>query len=61
MTISALGLASPVQPGKVAHVELLGTGARLRWIQNADGLHIELPEQYVPPVDYSAVFRVRTS
>ncbi|HEV2214671.1 MAG TPA: alpha-L-fucosidase [Terracidiphilus sp.] len=56
--IESLGLSSKTQPGKVAHVELLGTGQRVRWKQGADALRVELPKEYRPEVDYAASLKV---
>jgi alpha-L-fucosidase len=56
--VQSLGLSAATQPGKVASVELLGTGDRVNWSQQADGLRVELPKQYRPPVDYAAVLKV---
>jgi hypothetical protein len=42
----------------VARVELLGTGLKVDWTQNADGLRVELPKLYRPKVDYAAALRV---
>ena len=58
IAIQALGTSSANKPGKVAKVELLGTGAKLKWSQAADGLRIEVPKQYKPTVDYAAAFKI---
>jgi alpha-L-fucosidase len=41
----------------VESVELLGTAAKLNFLQKPDGLHIQLPEQ--PQGKYAYVFRIR--
>ena len=56
--VRALGLATPTTPGKIARVELLGTGARLNWKQLPDGLHVEFPNQYHPTADYAAALKI---
>lgn len=56
--VKALGTAASTNPGKVAHVELLGTGEKLRWQQRAEGLRVEMPKSYVPKVDYAAALKV---
>lgn len=56
--VQALGSSATTQPGKVAMVELLGTGEKLNWKQNADGLRVELPRQYQPMVDYAAALKL---
>jgi alpha-L-fucosidase len=43
--IQALGTASPQSPGKIANVELLGYQDRLKYRQDASGLHVRLPAQ----------------
>lgn len=58
IVVQSLGSSAATQPGKVAKVELLGTGERLNWKQNADVLRVELPKQYRPKVDYAAVLKV---
>ena len=56
--IQSLGLSSSAQPGKVARIELLGTGETVTWKQEADSLQMELPKQYRPDVDYAAALKV---
>jgi alpha-L-fucosidase len=58
IVVQALGLSAKTQPGKIAKVELLGTGERVRWKQQADGLRVELPRQYKPAVDYAAALKI---
>lgn len=58
VVIQSLGLAAATRPGKVAKVELLGTGDRVNWRQHADGLRVEFPKRYRPAVDYAAAFKV---
>jgi alpha-L-fucosidase len=41
--LPSLGTASAAQPGKVAKVEMLGTGQKLSFEQKADGLHVKAP------------------
>ena len=56
--IQALGTSAPTHPGRIANVQLLGTGERIKWQQRADGLHVELPDNYRPAVDYAAALKV---
>jgi len=56
--VQSLGTSSSTQPGKVIRVELLGTGAKVNWKQQSDGLRVELPKQYRPDVDYAAALKV---
>jgi alpha-L-fucosidase len=58
IVVQSLGSSAPTQPGKVARVELLGTGDRVNWRQHADGLRVELPKQYQPSVNYAAALKV---
>ena len=56
--VQALGSASATNPGKIEHVQLLGTEAEVKWNQAGDGLHVELPAQYQPPTDFAAALKV---
>jgi alpha-L-fucosidase len=58
IVVQALGFSATTQPGKVTRVELLGTGDRVNWKQQADSLRVELPKQYRPNVDYAAALKV---
>lgn len=44
--------------GKIKHVQLLGTGERVKWKQTAAGLQVELPRNYQPAVDFAAALKV---
>jgi alpha-L-fucosidase len=59
IAIESMGLSSAAKPGKIAAVELVGTGARVKWKQGSDALRVELPKDYRPAVDYAAALRVR--
>lgn len=56
--IGSLGTANNLRPGKIAQVQLLGTGEKIRWRQAADGLHAELPRGYHPDADFAATLKV---
>jgi alpha-L-fucosidase len=58
IVIQSLGLSNATQPGKIAHVELIGTGEKLRWRQGPDALRVTLPAQYKPAVDFAAALKV---
>ena len=58
LVIQALGTSASTQPGKVVKVELLGTGAKLSWKQLPDALHVGLPTQTPPVVDYAAALKI---
>jgi alpha-L-fucosidase len=56
--IESLGTSASTKPGKVEHVQLIGTDARVHWKQLPGGLRVELPTQYHPEVDYAASLKV---
>jgi alpha-L-fucosidase len=56
--VKSLGTNALTHPGKVEHVQLLGTDEPVRWKQVADGLHLEMPKHYEPATDYAASFKV---
>jgi alpha-L-fucosidase len=58
IVVQSLGLSASTQPGKIARVELIGTSERVNWKQTGEGLHVELPRQYRPAVDYAAALKV---
>jgi alpha-L-fucosidase len=58
IVIRSLGQSSPTQTGKIDHVKLLGTEAKLRWKQTAEALRLELPKQYRPTTDYAAALKI---
>jgi hypothetical protein len=56
--VESLGTASPAQPGKIKEVRLLGTDKKLKWNQAAQGLRVELPNEYHPKSDYAAALKI---
>ena len=56
--IQSLGATRSTKPGKIEHVELLGTGENLKWKQIKDGLRVQLPRQYRPATDSAAALKV---
>jgi alpha-L-fucosidase len=48
--VSALGLASPQNPGKIQRVELLGGKGELKWKQEDAGLTVEMPADKISDV-----------
>jgi alpha-L-fucosidase len=56
--VESLGTANSVRAGKIKEVRLLGTDKKLRWNQAADGLRVELPNEYHPKADYAAALKV---
>lgn len=57
MQMRSLGTAASTKPGRVEHVELLGTHQRPTWKQSASALHVTLPN-YRPPADYAAALKI---
>jgi alpha-L-fucosidase len=57
MRISSLGTAAATKPGRVEHVELIGTHKRVKWRQSASSLHVTLP-QGRPAADYAAALKI---
>ncbi len=58
ISVQSLGYSAPTRPGKVAKVELLGTGTRVNWRQQNDSLRVELPNGYRPEADYAAALKL---
>ncbi len=56
LTIKSLASGSPLAPGQVAHVELLGTPGLVPFTRDAAGLHLTLPTQ--KPCDYAYAFKI---
>ena len=58
VVVQSLGTSAETAPGKIAQVELLGTGEKVNWRQEADALRVELPKQYQPKADHAAALKV---
>ncbi|HEX4022654.1 MAG TPA: alpha-L-fucosidase [Acidobacteriaceae bacterium] len=56
--VPSLGTSAATNPGRIEHVELLGTGERLAWKQTAMSLRVELPKHYHPTTDYAAALKI---
>jgi alpha-L-fucosidase len=56
--IQSLGTSNATQPGKIEHVQLLGTDDKLKWRQTSDGLRVELPRHFQPVSDFAAALKV---
>ncbi len=56
--IASLGSASATNPGRIDHVQLIGTDLKLKWKQTAEGLRVTLPTAYRPSVDFAAALKV---
>ena len=57
LVLRSFGTSAANHPGKVAHVELLGSPEKSRWQQTGAGLRIELPRQK-PALDYAVAFKI---
>lgn len=60
IVLSSFGTAAPTRPGRVEHVELLGTSKRPNWKQTASALRVTLPE-YRPAADYAAALKIHVT
>jgi alpha-L-fucosidase len=56
IVIGPLGTKSQYDVGKIGNVELLGRG-KVQFVQEADGLKVELPEE--KPCDYAITLKIR--
>jgi alpha-L-fucosidase len=61
MVVKSLGASGSNSPGKVSHVQLLGTEEKVSWKQMPDGLRVELPKSYRPKTDFAASLKVSLS
>ena len=57
MILNALGTAAATKPGRVEHVELLGSNAPLIWKQTASSLDVKFPN-HRPRTDYAAALKI---
>ena len=57
MVLSALGTAAPNKPGRVEHVELLGTDKPVAWRQDGSALLVSLPDSK-PALDYAVALKL---
>jgi alpha-L-fucosidase len=58
VVVRSMGTASATQPGKVKHVQLLGTDENLMWKQTDSGLRVKLPKRYRPVADCAAALKI---
>ena len=56
--VESLGTSAATNPGKILNVQLLGTGQKVTWKQDAAGLHIQLPSEYRAQTDYAAALKI---
>ena len=58
LVVQSLGTGAATNPGKIQHVQLLGTEEKLTWKQTSTGLRVELPKHYHPTTDYAVALKV---
>jgi len=56
--IASLGLSSKTNPGKVQNVTFLGTDVPIKWTQEADALHLQLPWGFPTVNNYGAAVKI---
>jgi alpha-L-fucosidase len=56
ITIKSLASGLPLARRKIKSVQLLGSRDKLKWVQNQDGLTVDLPSQ--PPGNYAFAFKI---
>jgi len=59
--IASLGTASKTDPGKIRHVSVLGSDAKIKWKQTSEALRVELPRQSYSANDYGAAVKIALS
>jgi len=59
--ITSLGSSSKTDPGKIMNVTVLGSDAKIKWTQEADGLRMTLPRQSWSANDYGAAVKIALS
>lgn len=57
LLLRSLGSEAEIRPGKVTHVELLGSAERIRWQQTASALRIEPPREKLS-ASYAVAFKL---
>ncbi len=57
LMLESFGTVAATRPGRVAHVELLGSSAAVRWHQSAQALRVELPQRK-PTSDEAVAFKI---
>ena len=56
LLVKTLARGAPHAPPEIQDIELLGSPAKLRWTQTADGLIVNLPKE--KPGDYAYAFKI---
>jgi len=54
--IHSINPASSIRAEQIGRISLLGSAGNLPWSQNADGLHIHMPDQ--PPCEHAYVYKI---
>jgi alpha-L-fucosidase len=57
LRLRSLGTGAATKPGRVEHVELLGSQSRLKWKQTASALDVKIPDDR-PRTDYAAALKL---
>lgn len=58
VVLRSLGLVASTKPGRVEHVELLGSHRQVRWQQTSSALHVLVPRDR-PTADYAAAIKIQ--
>ena len=59
--IASFGLSSKTNPGKVQNVTVVGSDEKVKWTQEADALHLQLPFGLPGANSYGAAFKIALS
>ena len=59
--IGSLGLSSKTNPGKIRNVSVVGSDAQVKWTQEADALHFEMPHGLPVANSYGAAVKIALS
>ncbi|MBW8870430.1 MAG: alpha-L-fucosidase, partial [Acidobacteriales bacterium] len=59
--IEALGSSSKTNPGKILNVSVVGSDAQVKWTQEADGLHFDMPHGLPVANSYAAALKIALS
>ena len=58
IAIESLGTSAAHNPGRIEHVQLLGTEQKLNWRQEPAALRVSLPKDFRPQADYAASLKI---
>jgi alpha-L-fucosidase len=51
--VSALGLWSPPNPGRIQHVQILGHGGDVQWLQDNAALRVKMPAELPSDIGFT--------